>query len=191
MRRRLERLVRRHAKVQRAVAALLQRLSRDHVVLHVTHWADAHRVSCVYGVKAHTDSTMSADAAGLGGQGDGAHVLPPIVAKLCDVVLNDLTQSQLPRLEVLLQQMGTQIYSANDDKRQGSTDFVPISGNPSPVLSDTASMHSNGEVRVTRALEYALAELVTTERNYVARLDALHSRYAVPVSYTHLRAHET
>lgn len=181
MRRRLERLVRRHAKVQRAVAALLQRQSRDHVVLHVTHWADAHRVSCVYGVKAHTDSTMSADAAGLEGQGDGAHVLPPIVAKLCDVVLNDLTQSQLPRLEVLLQQMGTQIYSANDDKRQGSTDFVPISGNPSPVLSDTASMHSNGEVRVTRALEYALAELVTTERNYVARLDALHSRYAVPL----------
>ena len=153
MRRRLERLVRRHANVQRAVAASLQRQRLDHVVSHVTHWADAHRVSCVYGIKAHTDSTMSADAAGLGGPGDDAHVSPPIVAKLCDVVLNDLTQSQVPRLEVLLQQMGTQIYTANDDERQGSTDFVPISGNPRPGLSDPASMHSNGEGRVTRGLE--------------------------------------
>jgi len=48
---------------------------------------------------------------------------------------------------------------------------------------------SNGEIRVTRALEHALSELVTTERSYVARLDALYNvrtrnlpkRYAVPL----------
>ena len=46
----------------------------------------------------------------------------------------------VPRLEILLQQMGAQIYSANDDEKSHMHgEFVPISGEPSPVLSDVSS----------------------------------------------------
>ncbi|WFD18865.1 hypothetical protein MCAP1_001078, partial [Malassezia caprae] len=75
--------------------------------------------------------------------------------------------------------MGQAVYSANDDDKKEK--LTALSGDPSPVLSDTASVFSNGEIRVTRALEHALSELVTTERSYVARLDALYNRYAVPL----------
>jgi len=75
--------------------------------------------------------------------------------------------------------MGQVVYSANDDERKER--LTTLSGDPSPVLSDTASVFSNGEIRVTRALEHALSELVTTERSYVARLNALYNRYAVPL----------
>mgnify|MGYP007081374933 CR=1 FL=1 len=78
--------------------------------------------------------------------GYGSSQASSIVSKLCDVVLNDLTQKQsmlyceltiVPRLEVLLQLMGTQIYAANENDKKD--DFVPISGEPSPVLSDVRS----------------------------------------------------
>ncbi|KAL4402401.1 guanyl-nucleotide exchange factor protein [Malassezia pachydermatis] len=105
----------------------------------------------------------------------------PLVSYLCDVVLNDLAKSQVPRLEVLLHQLGQQVYASShpdEDKKAGLTG---LRGEPSPVVSETASVFSNGDVKVTKALEYALAELMTTERSYVARLEALYNRYATPL----------
>ncbi|WFD30744.1 hypothetical protein MSPP1_001768 [Malassezia sp. CBS 17886] len=100
-------------------------------------------------------------------------------AFLCDVVLDGIAQDKVPILEQLLGRMGTLLHSHKGDEEPGS--WTSSVGPTSPAPSDAASVFSDVDAQVTRALVLAFQELLTTERSYVRRIEALIDRYAVPL----------
>ncbi|WFD49524.1 hypothetical protein GLX27_004207 [Malassezia furfur] len=126
----------------------------------------------------------------------GASTALPLESRLCDVVLSDVAQTQGMRcaytvvhLERFLQQMGAQIYSHRAHKENHTGSWASSLCLASPVTgNDNLTVFPDPEQKITRTLEHALNELVTTERTYVKRIEALFNvcrvltqRYAVPL----------
>lgn len=91
-------------------------------------------------------------------------------------------------LERFLQEMGAQIYSHRAHKENNTGSWATSLCLASPVAGNNLTVFPDPEQKITRTLEHALTELVTTERTYVKRIEALFNvsayliqRYAIPL----------
>ncbi|WFD41394.1 hypothetical protein MPSI1_000021 [Malassezia psittaci] len=101
---------------------------------------------------------------------------------LYDVVLSDVAYTQVSHLERFLQQMGPQIYSHRAHNQNNTGSWASSLCLASP-LTRTESFQTTEDVpvKITKTLEHALKELLTSERTYVKRIEALLHRYAIPL----------
>lgn len=86
------------------------------------------------------------------------------VGRVSDAVLH---------LEQFLQEMGAQIYSHRAHKENNTGSWATSLALASPVAGNDLTVFPHPEQKLTKALEHALNELVTTERTYVTRIEAL------------------